>query len=381
MKSRRASRRRSGSVLVLTAVMMVAMFAILALAVDIGYVTLMRTQAQSTADAAALAATWELLDGRTLTPTATAEQIQQHATDSARYYALQNPVGQIPPTLSGNDIMFGRLDVTTGSDATMTSIDPGNFNATRVQVRRAADQNGEVPTFFARVVGIDSFASQAEATAVFLDNFSGFNAPPEGMGNLNVVPFALDTQTWDALIAGNGADNWTWNEDSGTITPGPDGILEANLFPQATGSPGNRGTVDIGRNNNSTADIARQIVEGISASDLEPLGGKLELGPDGTLELNGDTGISAGMKDELASIAGQPRIIPLFSNVSGPGNNAQYTITGFAGIRILDVKLTGKMSSKRVIVQPARVQLYGGIPASDDTPTSYFIYSPVWLVR
>jgi len=87
------------------------------------------------------------------------------------------------------------------------------------------------------------------------------------------------------------------------------------------------------------------------------------------------------MKDELASIAGQPRIIPLFSNVSGPGNNAQYTITGFAGIRILDVKLTGKMSSKRVIVQPARVQLYGGIPASDDTPTSYFIYSPVWLVR
>ena len=43
----------------------------------------------------------------------------------------------------------------------------------------------------------------------------------------------------------------------------------------------------------------------------------------GKLYLNGDTGISAGVKDELASIKGQPRIIPIFSTVSGNGNNAQ----------------------------------------------------------
>jgi len=128
------------------------------------------------------------------------------------------------------------------------------------------------------------------------------------------------------------------------------------------------------------ADVARQIVEGVNAADLEHIGGKPELGPDGTLELNGDTGISAGMKDELASIRGQPQIIPLFDSVTSPGNNAMYTIVGFAGVRVMDVKLTGKMSGERVIIQPARVQVYGGIPASDGTQTSYFLYSPVWLV-
>src|SRR5690606_12049527 len=121
-------------------------------------------------------------------------------------------------------------------------------------------------------------------------------------------------------------DDWTWNAANETISAGSDGVLEVNLFPQGTGSPGNRGTVDIGSSNNSTADIARQIVHGISAQDLAHHGGRLEFDEDGELELNGDTGISAGVKDELASIRGEPRLIPIFSKVVGPGNNAQYTI-------------------------------------------------------
>ena len=99
------------------------------------------------------------------------------------------------------------------------------------------------------------------------------------------------------------------------------------------------------------------------------------------MALNGDPGISAGVKDELASIKGKPRIIPVFESVSGPGNNATYVIVKFAGVRIMDVKLTGSMSSKRVIIQPASVKARGAIPATDGTPRSDFIYSPVWLVR
>ncbi len=382
MRLHQARRRRTGSILVLTAVMMVLMFALLAFAVDIGYVTLIRTQMQSVADAAAMAATWELLDSRTLTPSASAASVQDAAKTSARYYTQLNPVGQVPLTLADGDITFGRLNVLAGLGAPLTFTDPNSFNATRVLVRRTVDSNDEVTTFFVRVMGINSFASRAEATAVFIDNFVGFKLPPLGKGNLNVLPFALDKQTWDALLAGNCTDNWTWHEQSSQIAAGPDGIQEVNLFPQGTDdAPGNRGTVDIGNNNNSTCDIARQILEGVSAADLESLGGKLELGPDGALELNGDTGISAGMKNELAAIRGQPRIIPIFSTAVGPGNNAQYTIVGFAGVRIMEVVLTGKMSSKRVIIQPARVDVYGGIPAGDGAQTSYFLYSPVWLVR
>src|SRR5690606_35625254 len=164
------------------------------------------------------------------------------------------------------------------------------------------------------------------------------------------------------------------------IWPGGGGSLEVNLYPRATGSPGNRGTVDIGLSNNSTRDIARQIVHGISHSDLAHHGGKLELDENGELELNGDTGISAGVKDELASIMGQPRIIPIFSKVVGPGNNAQYTIVQFVGVRIMEVRLTGSMSGKKVIVQPAKVVARGGIPRTDEQ-SSYFVYTPVWLVR
>ncbi len=382
MNSKRKRRRRLGTVLVLTAVMMVAMFALLAMAVDIGYVTLIRTELQSAADSAALAAAWELYDSRKPSSNLSPQDAQDAAMDSAQLYARKNPVGQVEPQLAAADVTIGRLDPALGGNASMTHLDQANYNAVRVRVRRTADINGEAPTFFMRVLGVDSAAGAAEATAMFVDKFRGFAMPPPGKGNLNVMPFALDEQTWLDVLNGNAPDNWSWNEQTEELTPGTDDLPEANLFPQSTGSPGNRGTVDIGARNNSTADVARQIVDGISQADLDHIGGKLELGSDGTLILNGDTGISAGMKDELASIRGQPRIICLYDSVSGPGNRAMYTIIGFAGVRIMDVKLTGKMSRKRVIIQPARVQVYGGIPASDDAETSiHGIYSPVHLVR
>jgi hypothetical protein len=38
------------------------------------------------------------------------------------------------------------------------------------------------------------------------------------------------------------------------------------------------------------------------------------------------------------------------------------------------------MSSKRVTIQPANVMVKGAI-AADNSGTSQFVYSPVWLVR
>ena len=163
------------------------------------------------------------------------------------------------------------------------------------------------------------------------------------------------------------------------LTDDPDDILEANLFPQGTDSPGNRGTIDIGSSNNSTSDLARQIVHGISPEDMAHMGGSLVF-EDGELLLNGDTGISAGMKDELASIIGETRCIPIFSNVSGNGNNATFTIVKFVGVRILKVKLTGSMSSKKVIIQPACIECLGLGPPTGDQK-SQFVRSPVWLIR
>ena len=177
-----------------------------------------------------------------------------------------------------------------------------------------------------------------------------------------------------------GTDQWYWDAEHKTIYLGSDGLLEVNLYPQGTGSPGNRGTVDIGSSNNSTSDIVRQILYGVNSADLAYHGGSLVFNSEGKLYLNGDTGISAGVKDELAFIKGQPRIIPIFSEVNGPGNNAIYTIVKWMGIRIMDVKLTGPMTLKHVTIQAAPVVGQGVVP-STTTGTSKNVYSPVVLVK
>ena len=119
----------------------------------------------------------------------------------------------------------------------------------------------------------------------------------------------------------------------------------------------------------------------ISKQDFIDLGRPLEFDENGELELNGDTGISAGVKDELASIIGQVRIIPIYTEVNGNGNNAMFTIVRFEGVRILDVKLTGKGSQKRVIIQPANVIARGSKIDYSGEHTSSHLYAPVMLVE
>ena len=261
----------------------------------------------------------------------------------------------------------------------MTFSNPNQANSVQVTVKRTTSENGEVGLFFGSSFGTFSHAVQSTATASIMNSFVGFEAPADGT-NLMILPFALDLQTWTGLLAGTGSDNWKYNPTSKQVTSESDNILEVNLFPQGTGSPGNRGTVNIGVTNNSTATIERQILNGLSPSDLANLpGGQLTLNSQGVLYLDGNPGISAAVKDDLTSIIGQPRIIPIFSTVNGPGNNAVYTIVAFAGVRIMYVNLTGPMSSKCVTIQPANVKTEGGIAGTGQT--SYYVHSLPWLVR
>jgi len=379
MKRRQFSRKRKGNILVLSAVMMVMVMAMLALSIDLGYLYVAREEMQRSADSAALAAAWDLVDSGALTGDSNVYVMEESARSRATQYAALNQVLRQSPALANEDVIVGFLPNPSDPAAAIDVSGTNMPNTVWVRVRRTEAQNGKIPFFIANVLGIDSIGAEVEATAALLNSFQGFQTPASG-GNLEMLPFALDQNTWNDLVNGIGTDDWKWDAEMGQVQAGADGILEFNLYPQGTGSPGNRGTIDIGSNNNSTADIARQIVEGVSPSDLSYHGGKLEFDSNGELPLNGDTGISAGVKDELESIKGQPRIIPIFSQVTGPGNNAMYTIVQFAGIRIMEVKLTGKQSGKRVIVQPANIVARGGIP-SPTSGTTAFVYSPVWLIR
>ena len=204
--------------------------------------------------------------------------------------------------------------------------------------------------------------------------------PADGSA-LDLMPFAYDQQSWNALMNGSGPDQWTYDVANNSVKAGADGVPEGNLFPQGTGSPGNRGTVDIGTNNNSTSHLNSQILNGLSSSDLAAYGGKLTLNSGGTLMLAGNPGISAGMKSALSSIIGEPRIIPIFSQVSGNGANAQYTIVEFVSVRVLQVQLTGSMSSKALIIQPSGMIVKGAVPSTSTTQMSTGLYSLPFLVK
>lgn len=382
--SRRTTRtrhrsRRAGNIMVLSAAVMVMTMALVAFAVDLGCLLVARSEMQRAADSAALAGAWELIDEDALSGDTNLDILRDQARTAAAYYASRNRVLSEQLAVPFTDVELGYLSDPTSPASTIDLSSNVAPNTVRVHVRKTALQNNPVSFRFARVLGIFSQELEVEATAALITSFDGFRAPGDG-GNLGILPIALDEETLNGLLAGGGTDTQCWDEATRTVRCGSDGIPEVDLYPQGTGSPGNRGTVDIGSDNNSTADLSRQILQGVTPADLAHHGGELKFDSNGALFLNGDTGISAGIKDELASIIGEPRIIPIFKTVVGPGNNATYTIVKFIGIRILDVKLTGSQSSKHLTVQPAVMVARGAIPSTTGNRSNY-LYSPAWLVQ
>ena len=357
--TKRIRPERSGNIAVLSVFFLVVMLSVIALAVDVGYLQCASTESQRSADAAAIAATWKLLDqmGPNANVTsATLATVQSTATQ----YAALNHVANAAPGLAAGDVDVGQLGPPYNGTVPLSFSNPNQFNAVTVRVRRTAQDNGEVSLFFAKVFGRGSAAVESQATAAFLNNVAGFRAPANGE-NINILPFALDKETWGPS--------------------GPASGTTINLYPHGTGPPGNRGTVDIGSPNNTTADICRQIRTGVTEADLAHIGGEFQLNlKTGEGILNGDTGISAGVEDALESIIGQKRCIPIFSSVVNPGNNATYTIIKFVGVKIRSVKLTGSLSKKEVLVEPCPIFMKGVIPGTG-APTSEYVYSPVWLVK
>jgi len=340
-----------------------------ALTVDVGFLMETRTQMQAAADGAALAAALEMPNGWGTGKTLTAASVSTNAKTAAQTVAATYRVGEQPSAYvdQTRDIHLGqRTADAQGQWVETWNVSP--YNMVEVTVRRdqamtttatgttvtRADQ--AIPTFFAGAIGSTQTTVVTKATAV-LSPGGGFYIPPGSGLTCPLLPIALDEPTWNNLINnGTGSDNYKYNSN-GTVTSGADGIKEVNLYPEGSASlpAGNRGTVDIGSSNNSTADLSRQIRNGPNETDLAYFGGTLKIPAGGLLALNGDTGLSAGIKDDLAAIIGQPRAIPIFRSVSGPGNNATYQIVKFVGIRILFVQLTGSPSGKKVTIQPAPV--------------------------
>jgi hypothetical protein len=333
------------------------------------------------ADAASLAGCWELYRQMQngVSPLNAGPAARQVSSEYVAANRVANSAMSVDTGVQSQEVQVGYL-ASLGSDAPLSANADLPFLAVQVSLAKTAERNGQVPFFFGKIFGKAGQNMASTSTAVMAQRVNGFALPPNSSACLQLLPFALDLDSWNAAKAGVGDDAYRYDAASREVVPGSDGVVELNLYPKGTGAPGNRGTVDIGGANNSTADISRQIVHGISQSDLNSLGKPLALDSCGSLQLNGDTGISAGVKDELASIIGQTRVLPVFSKVTGNGNNATYTIVKWVGVRILDVQLTGPLSGKKVVAEPAPI-ITQYITVGESIGSSDGVFSPVLLTR
>jgi Flp pilus assembly protein TadG len=371
---------------------MIVLMAMVTFAVDIGYVSMVRSELQRTADATALAAAGHLYDKDALRGAPNYSEEIALARTEADNYASSNDVAKtemyLPAGTSG-DFVIGNLEsVAYPVEVTPSTISP---NAVKVMLRRDDVANGPIALFFGPLLGRPTQEVTAQSIAYYETGIKGFKGT-ENTPNPSILPYTMLYSDWDAIMANPslGSDIFKYDSVNRIVSYGSDNIPEMKLFPLASSSgkkgggitPGNFGTLDIGSSNNSTNDLARQILEGQNAYDMSFFpNNTLELGPDGTVTLNGDTGVSAGVKDELAAIKGQPRVLPLYSTVNGNGNNANFVIVRFVGVTIVDVKLTGSLSSKYVMIQPTYVVDPTAVSGGTDGTTSRFVRRPLSLIE
>jgi hypothetical protein len=344
-------------IIVLAMLFVVILIACVAFAVDLGYLCLARSQAQNAADAAALAAANRLIDDRLILDDYW-DALESDARDVAVNYAAKNTVAGSSPSLARNDAnqLDGDLIIGTRTEGGSLTIpaDMRDSDSVHVRIRCAADTHGPVSLFFARAMGIDSMEVAAEAIATFNGQIDGFR-PNSKTGNCSVIPFVIHIDDWRDLQAGTvGSDGFAVDSETHDVWVGSDGIPEFSFYPNRT-TAGNFGTVNIGNAANSTSELIDQIVNGVSEADAAMHGGKIGVG-----SYSGDPGISAGMKDGLAAILGQPRTVMLYDTVTGTGATTEYNVVGFAGVRIMSYWVTETTDEEvkkgfRVVLQPAAV--------------------------
>jgi Flp pilus assembly protein TadG len=376
MKSllRNAAGHRRGITAMVFGLILPLLIGLVALSVDLSVVAVSQGQLQCAGDAAALAGAMKLADDYRLTGTSNLTTEVTAANTAATNFAEANLVLGSAPVIVANannstsgDIVVGYLDPSNINATLDTSAaSESKWNAVQVATSRSSSHGGIVPGYFSKLMGFQGSTVTTTSTAIAQNyTISGVKNVDTAV-NAHLVPIVLDLTTYNAMMAGQTQDQYTWNPATQTVTNGPDGVTESVLYPVGSGSPGNWGTIEVGVSNNGTSLIGNQIEYGITPAQLATY-------PNSTVSLDytqtppqitfqGNPGISAGLQPYLDAIIGKPVTIPIYDQNGGNGTNAWYRVIAFQGVRILSVNFQG--NPKYVVVQPALVNDPTAIPGS-----------------
>jgi len=273
--------------------------------------------------------------------------------------AAQNFVAGEPLNLDlgdEGDVRFGKL-VTDAEERTIFLETETGATTVVVTGHRSHERSnplGMLLSGVARQAGVDvmrrSEASISNA-AVALRAGAGFNVPAFPLAILQVDPTGRQPITWSTQIdARGGPDVFTYNEETGKITPGPDGIPEIILNGIDPNQPPNTCLIDVG-----TAlapnKVTTQIKEGWSIEDLKTLGGDAPLlgHPYGSSPL-----LTTDQLQAFAAMKGQARAVMLYASPSGEASSvAGIVSTGCVAGRVMEVLPAPGGAAFRIIFQPA----------------------------
>ena len=365
--------QRRGAIAPLTALLLIPLLGMVAFAVDLGYLMLVKTELQHTADAAALAGAQKLMTPYTqwLVSSNAKNQIRTDAIaaakQAAKTYATYNVAGQVNITLLDSDIEVGFLDSSGNYNANPpTTTFP---NTVRVVARRDGQQNGTVTLFFARVLGVANQDLQTSARAtIYTAKIDGFSstAPTNGW----VLPVVYDVNDWNNFIAtGQNADGGTTTDSSGKPT--------LQVYPSIKDT-GNFGGLALDGSHAGASEIRDWVNNGLPGGSVQTLNnmGLLPLSSHDSSSWDwvGDPGLKTSVIMAVNAKVGKEYILPLCAPYSddsegvGNGSHYYYQIVRFVTVTIMPSTNGGMIVQPTGYVDPTTIYDRSSVkPAGTDT--------------
>jgi Flp pilus assembly protein TadG len=342
----------------------------LAFTIDAGYMVLVKSDLQNTADAAALAGAEKLqelyvrynLPGQpnqgTILSQATTNSGANSPMATAESFASYNKAGNVYLTVPDADVQFGFTD----ANGNYTSPYSGFPNTIQVTVRRDGVSNGPVGLFFGPVLGMTNISLQATARATI---YSGTVNSLQVIPNVgaHILPVGLDYKIWDQFyLTGQSPDGTTrFNAVNGDP--------ELHLYPYPGNAPGSFGLIDTGPPQNNVPAFRNWIDDGQTPNDISYLVSHnlVPVSLQSPKSWKCGPGLKSTLLANFQSVMWDPNLIPLFqaaqypaaSNgyvyiaASGQGQNATYAVIGFVGVTVS--KATGSGSNMDISIQPMAV--------------------------
>jgi hypothetical protein len=373
-------RARPGALAPLAAVLMVPVLGMCAYSIDAGYIVLVQSDLQNTADAAALAGAEQLqelyvkftLPGLTpdqqqsiLTAATTSvapsgtygttNYVPGSPTWTAQYFASQNKAGGVYISVPDSDVAFGYTD----ANGNYTGYDGTTFpNTITVVTRRDTTANNPIDLFFGPVFNRSqqSLSATAQAT-IYAGNTSSLQAI-SGV-DAHILPVALDINIWRNFYA-------TGLSPDGLKHFYPlNGLPEIKVYPTNTNTPGSFALVDVGPASTKTPTFRSWIDNGETPNDITYLlgAGLLPVSPTATQPWLVGPGITNTLLSNFQGQMGAPNLIPLFVPyqtspsyvaAANQGSNATYAIAGFVSVTVSEANSNGN-ANLTIAIQPMAI--------------------------